>query len=168
VGYQTPVFIQPFPWHHHITITYNRSTSTLADSNPNLNLNPNLNPNPNLNHYPNINPNLNPKPVVTIIFDGKLWSCKQAYGYASLEWMPIWEYPKIGPWFEKMTSVDADLRSGRRLETGRRSESIIFTATVYCLLVQTIMKREFKQLWSSIPPISTKRTITSHGHPKKI
>jgi hypothetical protein len=43
-----------------------------------------------------------------------------------LERMPIWEYPKIGPWFEKMTSVDADLRSGRRLETGRRSESIIF------------------------------------------
>ena len=26
-----------------------------------------------------------------------------------------------------MTSVDADLRSGRRLETGRRSESIIYT-----------------------------------------
>jgi hypothetical protein len=25
-----------------------------------------------------------------------------------------------------MTSVDADLRSGRRLETGRRSESIIY------------------------------------------
>ena len=23
VGYQTPVFIQPFPWHLHITITYN-------------------------------------------------------------------------------------------------------------------------------------------------
>ena len=26
-----------------------------------------------------------------------------------------------------MTSVDADLRSGRRLETGRRSESIIYS-----------------------------------------
>jgi hypothetical protein len=26
-----------------------------------------------------------------------------------------------------MSSVDADLRSGRRLETGRRSESIIYT-----------------------------------------
>ena len=26
-----------------------------------------------------------------------------------------------------MTSVDADLRNGRRLETGRRSESIIYT-----------------------------------------
>ena len=25
-----------------------------------------------------------------------------------------------------MTSVDADLRSGRRLETGRRSETIIY------------------------------------------
>ena len=25
-----------------------------------------------------------------------------------------------------MTSMDADLRSGRRLETGRRSESIIY------------------------------------------
>jgi len=24
------------------------------------------------------------------------------------------------------------------------------------------MKRKFKQRWSSIPPISTKRTITSH------
>jgi len=24
------------------------------------------------------------------------------------------------------------------------------------------MKRKFKQWWSSIPPISTKRTITSH------
>ena len=23
VGYRTPVFIQPFPWRHHITITYN-------------------------------------------------------------------------------------------------------------------------------------------------
>jgi len=23
VGYRTPVFIQPFPWHLHITITYN-------------------------------------------------------------------------------------------------------------------------------------------------
>ena len=45
---------------------------------------------------------------------------------ASLERTPIWEYPKIGPWFEIMTLVDADLRSGRRLETGRRSESIIY------------------------------------------
>ena len=25
-----------------------------------------------------------------------------------------------------------------------------------------IMKRKFKQQWSTIPPISTKRTITSH------
>jgi hypothetical protein len=32
----------------------------------------------------------------------------------------IWK----GPWFEIMTSVDADLRSGHRLETGRRSESM--------------------------------------------
>ena len=103
-----------------------RSTSTLADPNPKFN--PNPNPIPNLNPNPNINPNpnLNPKPVVTIIFDGKLWSCKQAYRYESLERTPIWEYPKIGPWFEIMTSVDADLRSGRRLETGRRSESIIY------------------------------------------
>jgi hypothetical protein len=37
-----------------------------------------------------------------------------------MERTPIWEYPKIGPWFEIMTSVDADLR------TGRRSESIIY------------------------------------------
>ena len=44
----------------------------------------------------------------------------------SLERTPIWEYPKIGPWFEIMTSVNADLRSGRRLETGHRSESIIY------------------------------------------
>ena len=29
-----------------------------------------------------------------------------------------------------MTSVDADLRSGRRLETGRRSESIIYTIRI--------------------------------------
>jgi hypothetical protein len=44
-----------------------------------------------------------------------------------LERTPIWEYPKIGPLFEIMMSMDADLRSGRRLETGRRSESIIYT-----------------------------------------
>ena len=62
----------------------------------------------------------------TIIFDGKLWLFKRAYRYESLERMPIWEYPKIGPWFEIMMSVDADLRSGHRLETGRRSESIIY------------------------------------------
>jgi hypothetical protein len=62
----------------------------------------------------------------TIIFDGKLWSCKLAYRYERLERTPIWEYPKIGPWFEIKTSVDADLRSGRRLETGRRSEYIIY------------------------------------------
>jgi hypothetical protein len=80
----------------------------------------------NKNFKKRIKKNTQNKTVITIIFDGKLWSCKQAYGYASLERMPIWEYPKIGPWFEKMTSVDADLRSGRRLETGRRSESIIF------------------------------------------
>jgi hypothetical protein len=34
----------------------------------------------------------------TIIFDGKLWLFKRAYRYESLERMPIWEYPKIGPW----------------------------------------------------------------------
>jgi hypothetical protein len=62
----------------------------------------------------------------TIIFDGKLWLFKQAYRYESFERTPIWEYPKIGPWFEIMTSVDVDLRSGHRLETGRRSESIIY------------------------------------------
>ena len=28
--------------------------------------------------------------------------------------------------------------------------------------INIIMKRKFKQRWSSIPPISTKRTITSH------
>ena len=66
------------------------------------------------------------KTVITIIFDGKLWSCKRAYWYESLERMPIWEYPKIGLWFEIMMSVDVDLRSGRRLEAGRRSESIIY------------------------------------------
>jgi hypothetical protein len=32
-----------------------------------------------------------------------------------------------------MTSVDADLRSGRRLKTGRRSESIIYV-TNYLIL----------------------------------
>jgi hypothetical protein len=41
----------------------------------------------------------------------------------SLERTPIWEYPKIGPWYEIMTSVDANLRSGCWLETGRWSES---------------------------------------------
>jgi len=49
------------------------------------------------------------KTVITIIFDGKLWSCKQAYRYESLERTPIWEYPKIGPWIEIMTSMDVDL-----------------------------------------------------------
>jgi hypothetical protein len=61
-----------------------------------------------------------------MIFDGKLWSCKRAYRYESLERTPIGEYPKIGQWFEIMMSVDADLRSGRRLEAGRRSESIMY------------------------------------------
>ena len=42
-----------------------------------------------------------------------------------------YRYPKIGPWFEIMTSVDADLRSGRRLEIGRRSESIIYIYIQY-------------------------------------
>jgi len=31
-----------------------------------------------------------------------------------------------------MTSVDADLRTGRRLETGRRSESIIYNHMLIC------------------------------------
>jgi hypothetical protein len=35
------------------------------------------------------------KTVITIIFDGNLWSCKRVYRYASLERMPIWEYPKM-------------------------------------------------------------------------
>jgi hypothetical protein len=60
------------------------------------------------------------KTVVTIIFYGKLISCKRTNRYESLERTPIWEYPKIGPWFGIMTSVDADLRNGRR------SESIIY------------------------------------------
>ena len=47
------------------------------------------------------------KIVITIIFDHKLWSCKRAYRYASLEATQIWEYPKIGPWFviEEWTSI---------------------------------------------------------------
>ena len=49
------------------------------------------------------------KAVITIIFDGKLWSCKWSYRYASLERKPIWDYPKIGPWVEIMISVDVDL-----------------------------------------------------------
>ena len=65
------------------------------------------------------------KTVITIIFYGKFWSCNRAYRDVSLERPPIWEYPKIGPWFEIMMSVDADLRSGRRFEPGCRSESII-------------------------------------------
>ena len=66
------------------------------------------------------------KTVVTIIFDGKPWSCKRAYRNESLKRTSIWEYPKIGPWFEIMTSLDADLRSGRRLEAGHRSDSFIY------------------------------------------
>jgi hypothetical protein len=60
------------------------------------------------------------KTVIPIIFDGKLWSCKRAYRYESLERTPIWEYPKIG--YEIMTSVDADLRSGRRSESIKYTE----------------------------------------------
>jgi hypothetical protein len=54
-----------------------------------------------------IKKNMQSKTVIPIIFDGKLWSCKRAYGYESLERTPIWEYPKIG--YEIMTSVDVDL-----------------------------------------------------------
>ena len=76
------------------------------------------------------------KTVITIIFNGKLWSCKRAYRYASLERTPIWEYPKIGPWFEIMTSVDADLRSGRR------SESIIYTSQSSMQTIQIILNMD--------------------------
>ena len=87
--------------------------------------------------------------VVTIIFYGKLWSCKWAYRYESLERMPIWEYPKIGPWFEIMTSVDADLRSERRLETGRRSESIIYIQEyIFCLVYYIRHKNWYKYFHS--------------------
>ena len=48
----------------------------------------------------------------------------------NLERTPIWEYHEIGPWLEIMTSVDADLRSERRLETGRRSESYHMCQTI--------------------------------------
>jgi len=30
------------------------------------------------------------------------------------------------------------------------------------ILIIDVMRRKFKQWWSTIPPISTKRTITSH------
>jgi len=33
------------------------------------------------------------------------------------------------------------------------------------MLEKLVMKRMFKQWWSTIPPISTKRTITSHLKP---
>jgi hypothetical protein len=45
------------------------------------------------------------KTVITIIFDAKLWSRKRVYRYVSLERTPIWEYPKIGPWFEIMMPI---------------------------------------------------------------
>jgi hypothetical protein len=84
------------------------------------------------------------KSVVTIIFDGKLWSCKQDYRYESLKRTPIWEYPKIGPWFEIMTSVDADLKSGRRFQTGRRSESIIY-------IYNCFRRHRYKYFWFMAP-----------------
>jgi hypothetical protein len=64
----------------------------------------------------------------------QIWSCKRAYRYESLERTPIWVYPKIGPWFAIMTSVDADLKSERRLETGRRSESMLYIV-VFCVVL---------------------------------
>ena len=42
-----------------------------------------------------------------------------------------------------MTSVDADLRNGRRLETGRRSESII-QMYIYIYLNQTVLELDFR------------------------
>jgi hypothetical protein len=37
-----------------------------------------------------------------------------------------------------MTSVDADLRSGSRLETGRRSESIIYNTFIFIYYMNKI------------------------------
>jgi len=130
-------------------------TSTLADPNPNPNLTLTLiititlN---NINEWENAlkthktknnfkeryKKNTQNKTVITIIFYGKLWSCKRAYRYASVERTPIWEYPKIGPWFEIIMSVDTDLRSGCRLETGRRSESIIYTSQLIRYIFQSL------------------------------
>jgi hypothetical protein len=52
------------------------------------------------------------------------WSINEKIGVSA--GMEMTRKYRIGPWFEIMMSVDADLRSGRRLETGRRSESIIY------------------------------------------
>ena len=71
-----------------------RSTSTLADPNPNLNhypnINPNLNPKPNPNHnhnlnpYPNLKLNPNPKPNPLIVISAwqhyeRLWVMRFVY-----------------------------------------------------------------------------------------
>ena len=86
------------------------------------------------------------KTVVTIIFDGKPWSCKRAYRNESLKRTSIWEYPKIGPWFEIMTSLDADLRSGRRLEARRRSESFIYIYKFLCSMNHKAQGHQWKYM----------------------
>jgi hypothetical protein len=50
-----------------------------------------------------------------------------------------------------MTSVDADLRSGRRLETGRRSESIryILNNISFIILIANILTKGFLKHISS-------------------
>ena len=48
------------------------------------------------------------------------WKGRQFDSKKSTIDLRIWK----GPWFEIMTSVDANLRSGCRLETGSRSKSI--------------------------------------------
>ena len=64
----------------------------------------------------------------------------------SLKRTTIWEYPKIGPWFEIMTSLDADLRSGCRLEAGRRSESFIYIYKFLCSMNHKAQGQQWKYM----------------------
>ena len=62
-----------------------------------------------------------------------MWQGKSAYKSLLWKWRRIDSYESVidlkigkgGPWFDIMTSVDADLMSGRRFERGRWSESLI-------------------------------------------
>ena len=43
------------------------------------------------------------------------------------------------------------------------TETVMFMVLCWCLWKKSVMRRKFKQWWSTIPkPITTKRTITSH------
>ena len=54
-----------------------------------------------------------------------------------------------------MTSVDADLRSGRRLESGRRSESIIYSSSFF---IPTVLLKK-KSVMGNVPDNSEKLVL---------